>query len=188
MTPHTAWRRALILGGARSGKSAFAERMAIELGGEVLYVAVAQPLDEEMADRIRRHRERRPEHWRTLEEPRRVAQAARADLGGANVVVVEDLTLLLSNLFPDATAWEESSVVDTGTAEADALEQVAGCFALPVHVILVSNDVGMGLVPPYPLGRAFRDAMGRLNQAAAARADEVHFVVAGVALRIKPPG
>jgi adenosylcobinamide kinase/adenosylcobinamide-phosphate guanylyltransferase len=170
-------RRVFVLGGARSGKSAFAERLAAELGEPVLYVATATAVDEEMAARIRHHQARRPAGWRTLEAPRRVSAAAAAALGDARTLLLEDLTLLLSNymleLGPEA-------------AEHAAEQDLAGLLALPLNLVLMSNEVGLGLVPEYPLGRAFRDALGRLNQLAAARTDEVQLLVAGIAVRLKP--
>jgi adenosylcobinamide kinase/adenosylcobinamide-phosphate guanylyltransferase len=165
----------LVLGGARSGKSSFAERMAIESGEPVLYVATATASDEEMAERIRLHRERRPAAWRTLEAATDVASRVQADLADARTVIVEDLTLLLSNLMLQESASSE----DRAMAEVEAL------LRLDAHVILVSNEVGMGLVPPYPLGRQFRDALGRLNQCAAARVNDVYLMVAGLPLRLK---
>jgi adenosylcobinamide kinase / adenosylcobinamide-phosphate guanylyltransferase len=179
-----------VLGGARSGKSAFAERLAADLGAPVLYVATATPVDAEMADRIRRHRAQRPLDWRTLEVPRDVAAAAQAALGGARTVLVEDLTLLLSNLLVGPAHREP--MVDPAAAEqaeARAGQELEGLFALPAHVVLVSNEVGLGLVPEHPVGRLFRDALGRLNQRAAAAADAVYLLVAGLPVRLKPgPG
>jgi len=174
-------RKVIVLGGARSGKSTFAERLAAECGEPVLYVATATALDDEMAERIALHRQRRPSTWRTLEAPTRVALALLADRSAdaptdaPTTVLVEDLTLLLSNLF----AADESS------AEAQAQTDVTGITGLDANVILVSNEVGMGLVPPYPLGRRFRDALGRLNQLSAAQVNEAYLVVAGVPLRLK---
>jgi adenosylcobinamide kinase / adenosylcobinamide-phosphate guanylyltransferase len=164
-----------VLGGARSGKSRFAEQLAADWGGPVLYVATATASDEEMAERIRRHRASRPVDWRTLEAPRDVAHAVRASLGEARTVLVEDLTLLLSNLF----------VEQADAAETAAQAELDGLLRLEARLVLVSNEVGMGLVPEYPLGRQFRDALGRLNQLAAASVDEVHFLVAGVPLRLR---
>lgn len=160
----------LVLGGARSGKSLFAERVAAECGAPVLYVATAEALDDEMAERIRLHRARRDPAWRTLEAARGVGAAAQANLQDAQTVLVEDLTLLLANSMDEQLARAE----------------VDGLLGLPSHVVLVSNEVGMGLVPEHPLGRTFRDALGRLNQHAAAQADEVYFVIAGLPLRLKP--
>lgn len=208
-------RRILVLGGAGSGKSAFAERLATELGDLVLYVATATALDPEMAERIRRHRARRPATWRTIEEPVLVAEAATARLADARTVLLEDLTLLLSNAMAltgapggvsqavgtgagtDLAMGGQSGddMTDGGTSgETEGLDQaedlvrgqVEGLLALPANVVLVSNEVGQGIVPVSALGRYFRDAQGRLNQHAAALADEVFMVVAGLPLRLKP--
>jgi adenosylcobinamide kinase/adenosylcobinamide-phosphate guanylyltransferase len=168
-------RRVLVLGGARSGKSGFAERLAAECGEPVVYVATATVTDEEMAERIARHRAQRPSAWRTLEAPTDVARRVGGEAGGATTVLVEDLTLLLSNLMAG----------DRSGAEGRALAEVAGLVGLAAHVILVSNEVGMGIVPEQPLGRHFRDALGRVNQAAAAACGEVYLLVAGLPLRLK---
>jgi adenosylcobinamide kinase / adenosylcobinamide-phosphate guanylyltransferase len=167
-------RRVLVLGGARSGKSAFAERLAAECGASVLYVATAVAVDAEMADRIAHHRARRSAAWRTLERRSDLASSV-ACLAGVTTVLVEDLTLLLSNHMEH----------DTSSAESRTLVEIEALLALEANVILVSNEVGMGLVPLEPLGRAFRDALGRVNQAAAAACTEVYFVVAGLPLRMK---
>jgi adenosylcobinamide kinase/adenosylcobinamide-phosphate guanylyltransferase len=141
----------------------------------VLYVATARAGDDEMAERIALHRAQRPQSWRTVEVPNDVAQSVSAELKGAATVLVEDLTLLLSNLMAQ----------DELRAEARALDQVNALLTLPTHLILVSNEVGMGIVPPYPLGRVFRDALGRLNQCAAAACSEVYLLVAGLPLQLK---
>jgi adenosylcobinamide kinase/adenosylcobinamide-phosphate guanylyltransferase len=169
-----AFRRALVLGGARSGKSAFAEKLAASCEAPVMYVATASASDAEMAERIAHHRARRPTTWRTLEASTAIASAV---VGHADVrtVLVEDLTLLLSNHL------ERESVV----AESRTLAEVQELLDLNANVILVSNEVGMGLVPMDSLGRAFRDALGRVNQGAAAACAEVYFVVAGLPLKIK---
>jgi len=170
------WARVLVLGGARSGKSAFAERLASEFGEPILYVATATAGDEEMTERIRRHQARRPPSWRTLEASTQVSTRLSGELGNARTVLVEDLTLLLSNLMLDESA---------DVSEQKAVAEVEALVQLSAHVILVSNEVGMGLVPPYPLGRQFRDALGRLNQAAAAHANDVYLLMAGLPLRLK---
>jgi adenosylcobinamide kinase/adenosylcobinamide-phosphate guanylyltransferase len=160
------------VGGARSGKSAFAERLATECGAPIAYVATATALDQEMAERIAHHRARRPPTWHTVEAPIELAQ--HVDTGFATLLV-EDLTLLLSNHMQR----------DLIGAEERTLQELEALLGLEVNVVLVSNEVGMGLVPPYPLGRAFRDALGRVNQAAAAACAEVYFIVAGLPLRMK---
>jgi adenosylcobinamide kinase / adenosylcobinamide-phosphate guanylyltransferase len=165
------WRRVLVLGGARSGKSGFAERLAESLASPVLYVATATASDAEMSDRIAQHRARRPAAWHALESP----LSLRVSLGGARTLLVEDLTLLLNNLMRESLADAESRAV----AEVEAVLQA------DAHVILVSNEVGMGLVPDTAVGRNFRDALGRLNQHAAGLVHEAYFLVAGLSLRVK---
>jgi adenosylcobinamide kinase/adenosylcobinamide-phosphate guanylyltransferase len=159
----------------RSGKSSFAERLAAECGEPVLYVATATVEDDEMAERIAMHRAQRPASWRTLEAPLNVAARVAADLAGAQTVVLEDLTLLLSNHMAQ----------DEATAETLVTQTIRELIVLPAHVIFVTNEVGMGIVPPYPSGRLFRDSLGRVNQSAAAACATVYFVVAGVPLRLK---
>lgn len=166
-----AFRRILVLGGARSGKSALAERLAIECGEPVVYVATGRALDDEMAARITHHRQRRPQTWRTIEAPLELP----TQYGDAATVLVEDLTFLLSNHLER----------DGPRAEARTMATFETLLTVGGHLIVVSNEVGMGLVPPYPLGRQFRDALGRVNQLAAARSDEVYFIVAGLPLRLK---
>lgn len=177
-------RLILVLGGARSGKSAFAQRMAQEQGGDhVLYVATAEAGDQEMERRIAQHRRSRPESWRTLEAPRDVAAAILRQASDCPVVLVDCLTFLVSNLMvaaQDPFATEIEAVV---RAEVEAL---AACTAkLSGDLVIVSNEVGMGLVPPYPLGRAFRDVAGRANQDLAQKADEVYLLVAGIPMTLK---
>ena len=138
----------------------------------MVYVAAATAVDDEMAARIARHRERRPPDWLTVESSAALATHVPA---GARTVLVEDLTLLLSNHMQREIA----------SAEANTVREVEELLTLDVNVVLVSNEVGMGLVPPYPLGRQFRDALGRVNQAAAAGCSEVYFVLAGLSLRMK---
>jgi adenosylcobinamide kinase/adenosylcobinamide-phosphate guanylyltransferase len=163
-----------VLGGARSGKSAYAERLAAECGEPVLYVATATAYDEEMAERIAHHRARRPASWRTIEAPTDLAHAIATE-SDFNTMVVEDLTLLLSN--------HMERHIDE--AEARTVGEVERLLLLDLNLIVVSNEVGMGVVPVYPLGRAFRDSLGRVNQAAAGLCDEVYLIVAGLPLRMK---
>ena len=175
----------LILGGARSGKSAYAERLARERGGEdVLYVATAEAWDDEMRTRIAAHRTARPAAWRTLEAPRQVGQQIAALGASPAVVLVDCLTLLASNVI--LAAGDE---VDGMAAEAAVTREVEDLLAAyqrsAATWILVSNEVGLGLVPPYPLGRIYRDALGRANQQLAAWADRVLFMVAGLPLDVK---
>lgn len=174
-----------ILGGARSGKSSHAQQLALALGGaDVLFMATAEARDAEMCDRIAAHRAERPAGWRTVEAPMRVAGQIGPAAAGARVVLVDCLTLLVSNVM--LAAGDETSPQQ---AEAAALTEIdallAAICASPATWIVVSNEVGLGLVPPYPLGRVYRDALGRANQRFAAAADQVLFMVAGLPLQIK---
>lgn len=175
----------LILGGARSGKSSYAEKLAAELGGpDVLYIATAQAFDDEMRARIAAHRAARPAGWRTLEAPSLAAAPLAEAVGDAAVVLVDCITLLTSNAIlalgdEPAPAAAEGAV----NREVDALLAAHGAGA--ATWIVVSNEVGLGLVPPYPLGRIYRDVLGRANQRLAAAADRALFMVAGLPLAVK---
>lgn len=166
----------LILGGARSGKSVLAEKLVLESGLDAFYLATAEGRDGEMADRIRHHRDRRQDAWTTLEEPLALADTLGRIAQPGRAILVDCLTLWLSNLFEAGREIERET------------EALCACLAtLPSPVMLVSNEVGLGLVPETPLGRAFRDAQGRLNQAVAAAVPSVVFVAAGLPLVLKSP-
>jgi adenosylcobinamide kinase/adenosylcobinamide-phosphate guanylyltransferase len=180
--------RTLVFGGARSGKSALAERLARESGKEVVYVATSHAGDAEMAARIAHHRERRPADWQTVEEATALAAALRRLCAPERIVLVDCLTLWLSNLmfsssrdYPDVGAVELPPLF--GWERTDLLawldEPAAG------EVIFVSNEVGMGIVPVGAVSRAFVDEAGRLNQDVAARCERVLFVAAGLPLALK---
>jgi adenosylcobinamide kinase/adenosylcobinamide-phosphate guanylyltransferase len=168
-------RSVLVLGGARSGKSAYAQALAESAAPERLYLATAEPGDAEMVARIARHRAARGAGWTTREEPLGLVEALSAEARPGRVVLVDCLTLWLSNL-----------MLVGGDAEADALRLAKALAALEGPVILVSNEVGLGIVPDTPLGRDFRDLQGRANAAIARAADAVVFLAAGVPTLIKP--
>ncbi|MCG6117379.1 MAG: bifunctional adenosylcobinamide kinase/adenosylcobinamide-phosphate guanylyltransferase [Aquimonas sp.] len=168
--------RSLILGGARSGKSALAERLATQSGLEVIYIATAEAGDAEMQARIEQHRMRRPAHWRTVECRRELAATLLHEAAPTRCLLVDCLTLWLSNLLCDADA----AALDT--------EQHALLQALPDlrgRLILVSNEVGQGVVPMGELSRRFVDTAGRLHQALAAQCEQVLWVAAGLPLALK---
>ncbi len=178
-------RLLLVLGGARSGKSAYAQRLAQELGGDhVLFVATAEAWDEDMAQRIARHQQERPASWQTLETPGNVGHAIALHLHDTPVVVVDCLTLLVSN-----TLLHLSASPDPAAAEAAVQEEVTAllqtCQAGAATCIVVSNEVGLGLVPDNPLGRRYRDLLGKANQTLAAQAEAVYFMVAGLPVDVK---
>ena len=172
-------RLLLVLGGARSGKSAYAQQLAQELGGaRVLFVATAQAWDEEMTQRIAQHRQERPAAWRTLEAPHHV------ELDDAAVVLVDCLTLLVSNtILRLSESPDPAAAAAAVQAELTALLQT--CPGNTATYIVVSNEVGLGLVPDNPLGRLYRDLLGRANQTLAAQAEAVYFMVAGLPVEVK---
>ena len=184
-------RLILILGGARSGKSSYAEKMATQFGDRVLYVATAQAGDEEMRARIAAHRQARPANWRTVEAPTGVGEAVRAALTTepADAVLLDCLTLLVSNVILQGTSEDDLDNVDEAAAwervEAELDGILDACRAGDTYWIVVSNEVGWGLVPPYPLGRVYRDLLGRANQRLAARADQVYLMVAGLPVDVR---
>ena len=178
-----------ILGGARSGKSAYAEQRARDLDLDVIYCATAEILDEEMAERVRLHQARRPQSWRTVEAPRMAAAKLEAALEGIDTgcVLFDCLSVLASNvlLSLDENVGEKEAFSALCEQELDALLDLAARKPR-VHWFIVSNEVGMGVVPAYKLGRTYRDMLGRANQAAAARAGEVIFMIAGIPVPVRP--
>jgi adenosylcobinamide kinase/adenosylcobinamide-phosphate guanylyltransferase len=177
-------RLIFLLGGARSGKSTYAEGYGRERGGRVLFVATAARSDDEMAERIDRHRAARPSDWETLEALREVGAAIMALPAVYDTVIVDCLTLLAANALvalPDAPTGDQSDAAIL--AEIDGL--LAAYAASTATWLIVSNEVGMGIVPAYPLGRLYRDSLGRANQRVASVADEVLLLVAGLPWRLK---
>ncbi len=169
----------LILGGARSGKSRLAERLALQSGFEVTYIATASAGDAEMQQRIQQHRDRRPSHWHLVEEPLALAQVLQQHAGHQDLLLVDCLTLWLSNLI----CLEQPTEL---RRQRDALLTVLP--TLPGQIILVSNEVGMGIVPMGALSRQFQDEMGLLQQHVAACCERVVLTVAGLPHVLKPAG
>ena len=166
----------LILGGARSGKSRLAEKLAAESGCAVTYIATSQPLDGEMNERVRHHRERRPAHWALIEEPVELARVLRENARADACLLVDCLTLWLTNLL----MLEDPQRLN---AQRDALLE---CLAdLPGEIVFVSNETGMGVVPLGELTRRYVDEAGWLHQALAERCQRVVLTVAGLPLTLK---
>jgi adenosylcobinamide kinase/adenosylcobinamide-phosphate guanylyltransferase len=168
----------VVTGGARSGKSALAERLARAGGGPLTYIATAEPLDDEMRDRIARHRDGRGAGWHTVEAPR--------DLAGALGAVASGTVLV-----DCATLWLGNRMLDGADPAGDARDLVAALAGCRGRVVVVTNEVGSGIVPDNALARRFRDSQGRLNQRLAAEAGLVVAVIAGLPLVLKgrlPPG
>ncbi|MBW0237310.1 MULTISPECIES: bifunctional adenosylcobinamide kinase/adenosylcobinamide-phosphate guanylyltransferase [Pseudomonas] len=168
----------LILGGARSGKSRLAEKLASESGLAVTYIATSQPLDGEMNERVRHHRERRPAHWGLIEEPVELARVLRDNASADSCLLVDCLTLWMTNLL----MLDDPQRLG---AERDALLE---CLAeLPGEIVFVSNETGMGVVPLGELTRRYVDEAGWLHQALAAHCQRVVLTVAGLPLTLKGP-
>ncbi len=183
-------RIVLVTGGARSGKSAFAETLAARRGERVVYLATATIGDAEMEERIARHRARRPAGWVTLEAPLDILASLAAVASGIEVVLVDCLAVWAANRLlaigePAREGWwgQVATLERALTQELDLL--VTTALVAAWDLLLVTNEVGFGVVPPTELGRAYRDLLGRLNQVVASRADEVYLVVAGLALDVK---
>ncbi len=188
-----------ITGGARSGKSTFGESLLKNINEPVLYIPTAIPFDGEMEDRIQKHRDRRPQHWQTLECPENF-QALREDqaLEKIHHVMVDCLGVFVSNQLLSLEAFGSKEEEPSKQLDPKALDRLEEALHKKIDVLLaygnnrnlvvVSNEVGMGLVPEYPLGRAFRDLLGRLNQRMAEKADQVYLVVSGIPMVIKGEG
>ncbi len=169
----------LITGGSRSGKSGFALQKAAALPQPRVFLATAQAADEEMRGRIEAHRKSRPPEWGLVEEPLQVARALARVLEGAGVVIVDCVTLWVSNLILADEAMGEKEVAD----RAEELAVIAS--GSPVPVIVVTNEVGSGVVPDNALARRFRDCAGRANQVLARWAGEVHLMVSGLPMTLR---
>jgi adenosylcobinamide kinase/adenosylcobinamide-phosphate guanylyltransferase len=181
----------LVTGGARSGKSRFAEGLAASGQTPVLYLATAEAGDDEMRARIREHQQRRPPGWRTLEVRSNVGRALARLAEVPGTVLLDDLGLLVTNRLLDLCGDAEPTAETAAALDAEIAAEIDGLLDAQImggwDLIVVTNEVGLGIVPATPLGRVFRDALGRANQALAARADQVYLLVSGLPLRIKPP-
>ncbi len=168
-----------ILGGARSGKSSFALKLAQAMSDRVLFVATAEVKDEEMAERVQKHRQSRPPSWQVLEAPSSVGRRIYQEKG-FDVVIIDCLSLLVSNLL---IKGKRAGVEGRVSKE---IEEIKACIeSLDATFIIVSNEVGMGLVPPNKLGRVYRDLLGWVNQVIATFSQEVYLTVSGLHLRLK---
>lgn len=185
-------RLIFVLGGARSGKSSFAERLAMISGRSVSFIATATPSDDEMRTRITDHRASRPTTWVTIEEQLDLAQAVQQATQVADVLLLDCMTLWLSNWLwhNGAINFDEDTTASMRTSkevltEVERLLLVTDSMAIGKTLIVVSNEVGLGIVPEYAVSRAYRDILGRVNQRLAQHANRVYLMVAGLAVDIK---
>lgn len=171
---HVFGKSLLVLGGARSGKSRYAQAAAESLSGELVFIATAQAFDDEMTAKIARHRAERGPRWRTVEAPIELADVIEAEGKGGVVMLIDCLTLWASNL-----------LLSEEDAQPRVVKLVAAIVSSDARIILVSNEVGMGIVPDNVLARRFRDLAGEINQRVAAAVENVDLAVAGLTLRVK---
>ena len=169
----------LILGGVRSGKSRYAQQLASDVGNRVLFLATAEAGDDEMKRRIARHKSSRPESWRTIEEQMDIAGVLRKNAARADAVIIDCVTVWLSNLMMHNEKLSEKEMTAVIDRLIDTYAQGEATY------IIVSGEVGMGIVPEHPLGRIFRDYLGLANQRLAAKADRVVLMVVGIAMDLK---
>lgn len=178
----------LVTGGARSGKSRHAEALIAD-APQVLYIATSQILDDEMAARIQHHRDGRPAHWRTAERWQQLDELITPAIAPEEAILLECITTMVTNLLfalggdSDPDGWDYAGMEQAIDDEIGVL--IAACQRCPAHVVLVTNEVGMGIVPENRLARHFRDIAGRVNQRLAAAADAVWLVVSGIGVKIK---
>ncbi|CFR04659.1 adenosylcobinamide kinase/adenosylcobinamide-phosphate guanylyltransferase [Yersinia frederiksenii] len=179
----------LITGGARSGKSSLAERLAAQAGERVFYIATSVVTDAEMAERVALHRASRPAHWRTWEGYRHLGAVLDKQVEPGEVVMLECITTLITNLLFELAGDTPPEQMDFASLEVEIGRQItdllAACARSRAPVYLVTNELGMGIVPDNHLARHFRDIAGRVNQRLAAAADEVFLVVSGIEVKIK---
>ncbi len=171
----------MLMGGARSGKSTFAQEIAANRGGRVLFCATAEALDDEMKRRIEIHKKSRPANWDTIESPRNIAKALEQTAPNYDTVIIDCITLLVSNCLSCEAEYEQAEQITIN----EITELTEMMDKRQSNYILVSNEVGSGLVPDNRLGRIYRDILGQVNQRLAKSADEVYFMAAGLSLRMK---
>ena len=179
----------LIIGGARSGKSHFAQELALKAGGIVLFVATAEAGDEEMKQRIKAHRKARPPTWETIEATTHIGSQISQHIGRAQTVIIDCITLLINNIFLQYSQHNDEEI-NAALIEKEVVAEIGemvNCIdQFDASFIIVTNEVGLGLVPTNKVGRLYRDLLGKANQVLAQHADEVYLMVAGIPITIKP--
>lgn len=182
----------LVTGGTRSGKSFFAEQLCKEKGRQIAYLATAEPLDEEMEDRIKKHREQRPKNWKTIEAYRDINEIFD-QLEGIDTLILDCITIYVNNrMYYSGLQMQQASREQINRLEGQILQEMrdfmSECKRRGLHLILVTDELGMGIVPENRLTRIYRDIVGRVNQQASSLSDEVYFVISGIPMKIKELG
>ncbi len=184
----------LVVGGARSGKSTFAENKAKEYGGNITYLATSVITDESMADRVKKHRAQRPQEWKTIERYKNFSELQNdIDFVNSDTIMIDCITTLITNFMIDSGIdFDNCKVVEVNNLESKIKEEVLNlislCRILNKKLIIVSNEVGLGVVPAYYMGNFFRDISGRINSSIAIEADNVYFTVSGIPMKLKSKG
>jgi adenosylcobinamide kinase/adenosylcobinamide-phosphate guanylyltransferase len=180
----------LVTGGARSGKSVFTQKLAKSISDEVLFVATAEPVDTDMKERIQKHQQDRPQVWQTLEARSNIAHKIEKYIANVHVVVVDCLTMLVSNVLPGTERGSSENNIDTQQAQIRVAAEIQSLVELMDEsnavFIIVSNEVGLGMMPEDRFARAYRDLLGKANQLVAEHADEVYFMISGIPIKVKP--
>ena len=177
----------LLLGGARSGKSSYAQRLAEDSGKSVIFLATAQALDDEMSARIKKHQAERPADWQTLEIPLDIMSHVGEII--SDVIILDCMTLLTTNILMQFVKDDlVDEVLFTEAIRKEMDELLAAIRAGKQEWLIISNEIGLGLVPPYQMGRVYRDLLGWANQRLAHEADKVIFMVAGIPMNVKSDG
>jgi adenosylcobinamide kinase/adenosylcobinamide-phosphate guanylyltransferase len=174
----------LLTGGARSGKSRLAQEMAQKAGGRVLFAATAEAGDDEMARRIKAHRESRPREWTTIEVTKHIGKNINENIGQAKTVIIDCVTLLVNNIFMQFQENTDQERVEKAVVA--EINELCDCItSTNADFIIVTNEVGLGIIPGDRVSRLYRDLLGRANQMLAERVDEVYFLVAGIPVTVK---
>lgn len=174
----------LLTGGARSGKSRLAQELAIKAGGQVLFVATATAGDDDMRKRIENHRQVRPKDWKTLEATMHLGRQIAQNSVGCKTIIIDCITMLINNIFEQCGENADAMAVEKAVAE--EIEELVDCIKKSrANFIIVTNEVGLGIVPGDPVSRLYRDLLGKANQTLAARIDEVYLLVAGIPIKAK---
>lgn len=176
----------LITGGARSGKSRLAQELARKSGGAVLFVATAEAGDEEMKQRIESHRKARPSSWKTIEVTTHIGSQITRNIGQARTVIIDCITLLINNVFQQYDEKADAPLLEKAVT-AETKELLDSIDHSNVHFIIVTNEVGLGIIPADRVSRLYRDLLGKANQMLAKHADEVYLMVAGIPVAVKRP-
>jgi adenosylcobinamide kinase / adenosylcobinamide-phosphate guanylyltransferase len=174
----------LITGGARSGKSTLAQELGKKAKGQVLFVATAEAGDEEMTRRITAHKKSRPTGWKTLEIQTHIGNSILTEIGGVKTVIIDDITLLVMNVFTKCGETAGADIIDKAVTE--EIHELIDCMSrCQADFIIVTNEVGLGIIPADIVSRLYRDLLGKANRMLAAAMDEVYFMVAGIPMVVK---